>query len=46
MGITLMHEHMVLAYPGWDLDPFCEQLEPGQLANIWPARWVRSSNTG
>jgi phosphotriesterase-related protein len=29
-----MHEHMVLAYPGWDLDPFCEQLEPGQLANI------------
>ena len=23
MGITLMHEHMVLAYPGWDLDPLC-----------------------
>jgi phosphotriesterase-related protein len=34
LGATLMHEHMVLAYPGWDLDAKCEQFEPGQLATI------------
>jgi len=34
MGITLMHEHMVLAYPGWDLDPLCQHLELGELAVI------------
>jgi len=34
MGPTLMHEHMVLAYPGWDLDALCENLEFSELATI------------
>ena len=32
MGPTLMHEHMVLAYPGWDMDALCVHLEFGELA--------------
>ena len=32
LGITLMHEHMVLAYPGWDLDPLCLYPEHGELS--------------
>lgn len=31
MGPTLMHEHMVLTYPGWDLDALCEHLEFSEL---------------
>ena len=34
LGPTLMHEHMVLAYPGWDMDAFCEHLEFSELAKI------------
>lgn len=34
MGPTLMHEHMVLAYPGWDLDALCEQIEFPELVQI------------
>ena len=34
MGPTLMHEHMVLAYPGWDVDALCQHFEPGELAKI------------
>lgn len=34
MGITLMHEHMVLVYPGWDLDPLCQCPDNKELANI------------
>jgi phosphotriesterase-related protein len=34
MGITLMHEHMVLAYPGWNLDALCQQFEFSELARI------------
>lgn len=32
LGPTLMHEHMVLAYPGWDMDALCQQIEFSQLA--------------
>ena len=32
MGPTLMHEHMVLAYPGWDVDALCQHLEFSELA--------------
>jgi len=34
MGPTLMHEHMVLAYPGWDMDALCENLEFSELSKI------------
>ena len=34
MGPTLMHEHMVLAYPGWDADALCENLELSELSKI------------
>lgn len=34
MGPTLMHEHMVLAYPGWDLDALSEHIETAELARI------------
>jgi phosphotriesterase-related protein len=34
MGITLMHEHMVLAYPGWDLDALGHEFELSDLARI------------
>ena len=34
LGPTLMHEHMVLAYPGWDMDALCQHLEFSQLAKI------------
>ncbi len=34
MGPTLMHEHMVLAYPGWDKDALCEDIELNDLAKI------------
>lgn len=34
MGPTLMHEHMVLAYPGWDKDALCEHIELNDLAKI------------
>ena len=34
LGTTLMHEHMVLAYPGWDVDALCENLEFSELAKI------------
>ena len=34
LGITLMHEHMVLAYPGWDVDALCQHLEFSELAKI------------
>lgn len=34
LGITLMHEHMVLAYPGWNLDPLCQHVELKNLASI------------
>lgn len=34
MGPTLMHEHMVLAYPGWDLDALCGQIEFPELVQI------------
>jgi phosphotriesterase-related protein len=32
MGATLMHEHMVLAYPGWNLDALCQEIEFSELA--------------
>ena len=34
MGPTLMHEHMVLAYPGWDTDALCQRFELNELAKI------------
>jgi phosphotriesterase-related protein len=34
MGPTLMHEHMVLAYPGWDLDALSKHFELDELAEI------------
>ncbi len=34
MGPTLMHEHMVLAYAGWDKDALCEYIELNDLAKI------------
>jgi len=34
MGPTLMHEHMVLAYPGWDLDALSKHFELDELARI------------
>lgn len=34
MGPTLMHEHMVLAYAGWDKDALCEHIELNDLAKI------------
>jgi phosphotriesterase-related protein len=34
LGPTLMHEHMVLAYPGWDMDALCQHLEFSELAKI------------
>ncbi|MHB8084578.1 MAG: phosphotriesterase family protein [Dehalococcoidia bacterium] len=34
MGPTLMHEHMVLAYPGWDKDALREHIELNDLAKI------------
>jgi phosphotriesterase-related protein len=34
MGPTLMHEHMVLAYPGWDADALRQHFELKELAKI------------
>jgi phosphotriesterase-related protein len=34
LGPTLMHEHMVLAYPGWDMDALCQHFELNELAKI------------
>jgi phosphotriesterase-related protein len=34
MGPTLMHEHMVLAYPGWDLDALAKHFEIDELSEI------------
>ena len=32
MGPTLMHEHMVLAYPGWEHDALAQPLDLKELA--------------
>ncbi|MBN1374594.1 MAG: phosphotriesterase-related protein [Dehalococcoidia bacterium] len=37
MGTTLMHEHMVFTYPGWELDALCRQFELAELADICAA---------
>jgi len=46
MGRTLMHEHMVYANPGWDLDSLCIHFKLGELASICAQSLVKVKEHG
>ena len=46
MGSTLMHEHMVYANPGWDVDSLCTHFELGELASICAKALVKVKEHG
>jgi len=46
LGTTLMHEHMVIGYPGWDIDNVKSYLDLVELAEIVAAKLGEVKNFG
>jgi len=46
MGPTLMHEHTVIGYPGWDLEVGQMHFDLNELAGIVANKLVEVSNYG